>query len=245
VLKLIKGDCLEVMKDLKDRTFNCIIADPPWNINYGYDRYVDSKKDADYILWSKKWFTEVKRLMQHHASFYLIMGDKYVAELKVICESLGLQISQWLIWYYTFGRARKTGFTKAHHHLLQFGILPAYPRFYSKGIRVESVRQKMGDKRACDKGKTPDDVWTFPRICGTFKERMKWHPCQLPEKLVERIILSTTREGETVLDPFAGSGTTLSVCKKLKRNCVGIELSDNYCAGIVERVGKDNIEYVH
>ena len=74
------------------------------------------------------------------------------------------------------------------------------------------------------------DVWYFPRVAGTFKERSGWHGCQMPERLLARIILSCSNEGETVLDPFAGSGTTLAVAKKLGRRWLGYDMSTEYAA---------------
>lgn len=72
------------------------------------------------------------------------------------------------------------------------------------------------------------DTWFFSRVAGTFKEREGWHGCQMPEQLLGRIIRASSNEGELVLDPFAGSGTTLAVAKKLGRTPVGFELSAQY-----------------
>lgn len=80
------------------------------------------------------------------------------------------------------------------------------------------------------------DVWYFSRVAGTFNERRGWHGCQMPEQLLGRIIRACSREGETVLDPFGGSGTTLAVAKKLGRRFIGFELSKDYAANIDERL---------
>jgi len=114
-------------------------------------------------------------------------------------------------------------------------------------VRVPSARQLVyGDKRANPKGRLPDDTWILrpqdcpdsfqshedtwyiPRVNGTFKERKGWHGCQMPEQVLGRIIRACSREGETVLDPFTGSGTTLAVAKKLHRRFLGFELSPDY-----------------
>jgi site-specific DNA-methyltransferase (adenine-specific) len=81
-----------------------------------------------------------------------------------------------------------------------------------------------------------EDTWYFPRICGTFKERSGWHGCQMPEQLLGRIIRASSREGETVIDPFAGSGTTLAVAKKLGRSFLGMELSEDYADRVNTRL---------
>ena len=86
-------------------------------------------------------------------------------------------------------------------------------------------------------GFRPDqDVWYFPRVAGTFKEREGWHGCQMPEQLLARIISVSSNEGELVLDPFAGSGTTLAVAKKLRRRWLGFELSEEYAANATRRL---------
>lgn len=81
-----------------------------------------------------------------------------------------------------------------------------------------------------------NDVWYFPRVAGTFSERRGWHGCQMPEQLLGRIIRACSNEGDVVLDPFGGSGTTLAVAKKLKRHCIGFELSEDYARKIKERL---------
>ena len=73
-------------------------------------------------------------------------------------------------------------------------------------------------------------------MCGTFKERAGWHGCQMPEQLLGRIIRACSNEGELVLDPFAGSGTTLAVAKKLGRHFLGFELSEQYAEQIRKRL---------
>ena len=82
----------------------------------------------------------------------------------------------------------------------------------------------------------PDDVWTFSRVCGTFKERLPNHPCQMPEDLLKRIILASSNPGDVILDPFAGTGTTLTVALKLKRHYIGIEISEEYYSVILQRI---------
>ena len=83
----------------------------------------------------------------------------------------------------------------------------------------------------------PDgDTWYLSRLCGTFKERQGWHPCQLPEALLERIIKVASNPGDVVFDPFAGSGTTLAVAARLGRRWLGCELSADYAAKATQRI---------
>jgi site-specific DNA-methyltransferase (adenine-specific) len=138
-------------------------------------------------------------------------------------------------------------FSRSHAHLFHFIKDPKDFTFNADAIRVPSARQLVyADKRANVKGRLPDDTWIlrpqdfpdgflpdhdtwyFPRVCGTFKERKGWHGCQMPEQLLGRIIKACSNPGDLVLDPFAGSGTTLAVAKKLERNYLGFEISKEY-----------------
>jgi DNA modification methylase len=189
-------------------------------------------------------------------TFWLAIGDEYAAELKVIAtRELGLTCRSWVVWYYTFGVNCKYKFSRSHAHLFHFVKDPAAFTFNVDAIRVPSARELVyGDRRANAKGRLPDDTWIlrpqdlpegfeadgdtwyFPRVCGTFKERSGWHGCQMPEQLLGRIIRACSREGDLVLDPFGGSGTTLAVAKKLGRSFLGFELSEAYAARIEERL---------
>jgi site-specific DNA-methyltransferase (adenine-specific) len=159
------------------------------------------------------------------------------------------------VWYYTFGVNCKAKFSRSHAHLFHMVKQADDFTFNADVIRVPSARQLVyGDRRANSKGRLPDDTWIlrpqdvpesfasdedtwyFPRVCGTFKERAGWHGCQMPEQLLGRIIKACSNEGELVLDPFAGSGTTLAVAKKLKRRFVGFELSPEYAARVEARL---------
>jgi site-specific DNA-methyltransferase (adenine-specific) len=159
------------------------------------------------------------------------------------------------VWYYTFGVNCKLKFSRSHAHLFHMVKDANAFTFNADSIRVPSARQLVyGDGRANPTGRLPDDTWIlrpqdlpagftpeedtwyFPRVCGTFKERAGWHGCQMPEQLLGRIIRACSREGELVLDPFAGSGTTLAAAKKLRRRFLGFELSKPYVAQIQERL---------
>jgi site-specific DNA-methyltransferase (adenine-specific) len=200
--------------------------------------------------------SEVLRVLKPSGTFWLAIGDEYAAELKVLMQrELGLTCRSWVIWYYTFGVNCKLKFSRSHAHLFHMVKNPAEFTFNLDDIRVPSARQLVyGDKRANSKGRLPDDTWIlrpqdipdsfgagedtwyFPRVNGTFKERKGWHGCQMPEQLLGRIIRACSQPGESVLDPFAGSGTTLTVAKKLGRQFLGFEMSPEYARQAQSRV---------
>src|SRR5262249_34458571 len=170
-------------------------------------------------------------------------------------KELGLTCRSWVVWYYTFGVNCTRKFSRSHTHLFHFVKDAKRFTFNSQAIRVPSARQLVyADARADSRGRLPDDTWIlrpqdlpegfepnedtwyFSRVCGTFKERAGWHGCQMPEQLLGRILRVCSNPGDLVLDPFAGSGTTLVVAKKLGRRWLGFELSANYAARIQARL---------
>jgi DNA modification methylase len=251
-----QGDCLDLLARVPAESVHLAFADPPFNIGYAYDAYDDRRTADDYLAWSRRWLGEVIRVLRPDGTFWLAIGDEYAAELKVMAtRELGLTCRSWVVWYYTFGVNCKTKFSRSHAHLFHFVKDPAAFTFNADAIRVPSARELVyADKRANSAGRLPDDTWIlrpqdlpdgfgadadtwyFPRVCGTFKERSGWHGCQMPEQLLGRIIRASSHEGDTVLDPFAGSGTTLAVAKKLRRRFLGCELSEQYAARIRERL---------
>ncbi len=246
--RLTLGDCVEGLRGLEAGSVDLAFADPPFNIGYKYDVYDDRKGADDYLAWTRDWTREVARVLKPDGSFWLAIGDEFAAELKMIVHrELGLSPRSWVIWYYTFGVNCKYKFSRSHAHLLYFVKDPTSFTFNTEEIRVPSARQLIyADTRANPKGRLPDDTWILrpqdvpggfgpdqdtwyvPRVCGTFKERAGWHGCQMPEQLLGRIIKSCSNPGDLVLDPFAGSGTTLTVAKKLRRRYLGFELSPDY-----------------
>jgi site-specific DNA-methyltransferase (adenine-specific) len=181
-----------------------------------------------------------KKVLKPHGSFYIAIGDDYVAYVKIIADELHLFMRNWLIWHYTFGQQTKNKFARSHTHIFYFVNDKKSFTFNDYAVRVPSDRQLIyDDKRANTAGKMPDDVWDgYSRVCGTFKERTGWHPCQMPENLLKRIIAVSSNPGDCVLDPFSGSGTTLAAAKQLGRNYVGIEISPEYVKNANERLAK-------
>lgn len=254
--KIHNVDCVEGMSKLADGSVDLAFADPPFNIGYEYDVYRDSLESDEYLSWCRDWLGQVNRVLKDDGTFWLAIGDEYAAELKVIMQQeYQLVCRSWVIWYYTFGVNCKAKFSRSHAHLFHMVKDPKSFTFNTDSIRVPSARQLVyGDKRANPKGRLPDDTWIlrpqdlsegfepnddtwyFPRVAGTFKERKGWHGCQMPEQLLGRIIRACSNEDELVLDPFGGSGTTLAVAKKLNRQFIGYELSEEYTKYIKDRL---------
>jgi DNA modification methylase len=255
---LRQGDCVAGMGRLEPESVDLAFADPPFNIGYEYDAYDDRCNTDQYLDWTRVWGRAVQRVLKPAGTFWLAIGDEYAAELKLIFQKeLGFCCRSWVVWYYTFGVNCTKKFSRSHVHLFHF-VKNAKKFTFNNldpNIRVPSARQLVyADSRADSRGRLPDDTWIlrpqdlldgfhpdedtwyFSRVCGTFKERKGWHGCQMPEQLLGRIIRACSHPGEVVLDPFAGSGTTLAVAKKLGRQWIGFELSPNYAKKVQARL---------
>ncbi len=236
--KIICGDCIEVLSKIDEPFADLIFADPPFNIGYKYDKYYDKVKSKNYVAWTKEWMSACKKVLKPHGSFYIAIGDEYAANIKIIADELGLFMRNWLIWHYTFGQQTKNKFARAHTHIFYLVKDNNNFTFNDHAVRLPSERQLIyNDKRANPIGKMPNDVWTeYSRVCGTFKERTGWHPCQMPESLLKRIISVSSKADDCVLDPFSGSGTTAAAAYQLGRNYVGIDISPQYVEKANERL---------
>ena len=235
--RIITGDCIEVLGAAGEPFADLIFADPPFNIGYKYDLYEDRKKYDEYYRWTEKWMAACRNVLKPAGSFWVAIGDDYAAEVRIIARKLGLHLRNWVIWHYTFGQNTKRKFARSHTHLFYWTKDPKRFTFNDMAVRIPSARQTTyADKRANPKGKLPDDVWSFSRVCGTFNERVQWHPCQMPERLLQRIVKVSSDEGDLVLDPFSGSGTTCIVAAGLGRRYCGIDISPKYVKHSIERM---------
>ena len=255
--EILVGDAVIKLHELEVNSCNLIFADPPYNVGYAYDEYKDNLPPKEYVAWCKRWIAECYRCLKGNGSFWLAIGDEYAAQLKLAAEANGFITRSWVIWYYTFGVNCSENFSRSHSHLFHFVKDVERCKFNAENpaVRVASARQvRYNDKRANPLGRLPDntwilvppqemdtleqDTWHVPRINGTFKERRTWHTTQIPEKILERIILLCSDEGDLVVDPFSGSGTTSIVAKRLHRNSVAFDISQNYVERALEELAK-------
>ena len=195
-------------------------------------------------------------MLKPNGTFWLAIGDDYAAELKLVFQKeLGFTCRSWVIWYYTFGVNCTKKFSRSHTHLFHFVKDPKHFTFNDDAIRVPSARQLVyADGRADSRGRLPDDTWILrPQDLpeGFQPDEDTWYfpPClrhlQGAGRLARLPDAGATagpdhpcllQPGDLVLDPFAGSGTTLVVAKKLGRRRLGFELSANYAAKINSRL---------
>ncbi len=232
--EVITCDCLDYLSKT-DRRWSCIFADCPDNLGLTYKTYEDSMDPVDYANKLEHWLLA---FIEHADSVWLSFNSRYFAEVGSIVKGLKTRYdidTKLCVQTFTFGNYNRYDLTNCFRPLLRIrhkGI-----PWYHDSVRVPSWRQDHGDKRADPRGRTLSDVFDIARVTGNSKQRRKWIPTQLSEQLVKQCLLLSTKPGDTVLDVFSGSGSTMRVCRKTDRNCTALEIDALYC----ENIATDNM----
>ena len=223
-IKIIQGDCLDVMQKIGTETIDLIATDPPYNLAKDYGNDSDKRTHKDYIDFSRQWLTEAKRVLKPSGTIYLFMGVRYISYIYEILEQeLDFVFNTWISWCYTQGVGKTKGFSSRHDDILMFTKTKDF-KFNLDSIRVpQKYYRSVNNMR----GANPGNVWEFSHIHYCQANRQN-HPTQKPEALLERIILASSNEGDIVLDPFSGSFATSAVAVRLGRLAVGIDINPDY-----------------
>lgn len=218
------GDAIKKLQKMDSDSIDLIVADPPYNLNKDYGNGSDSKKFDEYLEFTRDWTQEATRVLKPSGTIYVFMGFRFVSYLYQILEKdCDLNFVNWICWNYTQGIGKKKGFSPRHDDILMFSKGKKYT-FNLDDIRVpQKYYRSINNMR----GANPGDVWEFSHVHYCQGNRQP-HPTQKPEGLIERMVLASSNKKNLVLDPFSGSGTTLRVCQQLDRDCIGIELNQEY-----------------
>ncbi len=233
-IKIIQGDSLEILKQIPANTIDLIVADPPYNLGKDYGNNHDLRGFEEYLHFSKKWLTLAHEKLKPTGTIYVFMGVRFVSYLyHILDQEIGMYFNSWITWHYTQGIGKTKGFSPRHDDILMFTKSDKF-KFNLDNVRIP---QKYYRERNNMAGANPGDVWEFSHVHYSNPEREN-HPTQKPEGLIERIILASSDENDSVLDPFLGSGTTARVCQQLNRKCIGIELNPEFVTMAENRLKK-------
>lgn len=234
--KIIRGDALEVLKELPDKFVDLIFADPPYNIGKNFNGHIDKwSSEEDYLNWCYQWLDLCVRKLKPKGSFYVMTATKYMPFFDIYLRKK-IDVLSRVIWYYdSSGVQAKKYFGSMYEPILFCVKDKENYTFNMDAILVEAktgAKRKLIDYRknppqVYSSEKVPGNVWEFPRVRYRMDEYEK-HPTQKPIALLERIIKASSNEGDLVLDPFSGTFTTSFVAKTLGRNSIGIELENEY-----------------
>ncbi len=230
---ILNGDCLELLGEIPDESVDVTFADPPFNLNKKYGSYRDRLEVERYVEWCNEWLRELVRVTNPTGSIFIHNIPKwltyYSTELNKIAD-----FKHWIAWDAMSTPLGKT-LLPTHYGILYYAKDAKQLKFYDiryphhRCRECNILRKDYGGKKSKLHAFGPivSDVWTDLHRIKHNKRRDK-HPCQLPIHLLERIILMSTDEGDVILDPFMGTGTTAVAAKKLGRNFIGIEIDTDY-----------------
>ena len=242
--RIVKGDSLEILKKIPDKTFDLVFADPPYNMQIGEklkrpdnskvngvnDKWDQFSSFKHYDDFSKSWLKECRRVLKDNGSIWVIGTYHNIFRLGYHIQNLNYWMLNDVIWKKNnpMPNFKGTRFTNAHETLI----------WASKNKKSKYTFNYQSLKCLNDDLQMRSD-WTFPICSG--KERLKKngkkvHSTQKPEALLHRIILATTNKDDIIFDPFLGTGTTAVVAKKLGRKYFGIEKDNKYFDAASERV---------
>ena len=235
--QIILGDSIKEMKKLKDHSVDLIFADPPYNLQLKDTLYRPDQTTVEAVTqdWDKfntykeydqftnAWLSECKRVLKKGGALWVIGSYHNILRVGSTIQDEGLWILNDIIWHKTnpMPNFRGTRFTNAHETLL-----------WCTTSRKAKYTFNYQNLKELNEGKQMRSDWHIPICAG--KERLREdnnqrsHPTQKPEALLYRIMVSSTNTGDTVLDPFLGSGTTAVMAKKLQRNFIGFEQDPDY-----------------
>ncbi|MGA1391840.1 MAG: DNA-methyltransferase [Phycisphaerales bacterium] len=246
--RLYVGDCREVLANLPDKgSVDLVFADPPFNWEVPYEGWKDGMPREAYERFTYDWLDGCIECLAPHGALWVNIPDDTAAEIVMHLKRRGLAMINWCVWHFRFGQCRDSSFISSKVHALYF-VKDAKRRTWNPDAVLEpSDRATVyGDPRTLaketNKGmRVPMDVWYGPywgRVQGNNAERRHRHHNQIPEVYLERVILACSNEGDLVLDPFCGSGTTATVARAWNRRAVTIEFSEGNAESAWERIGQ-------
>jgi len=244
--RILSGDCVEIMNGLPEGSVDMVFADPPYNLQLsgeltrpGNQSRVDGVDDAwdrfadfaEYDVFSRAWLAAARRVLKPNGTLWVIGSYHNIFRVGTTLQDLGYWILNDVVWRKSnpMPNFRGRRFTNAHETLIWCarGKESRYRFNYDAMKTLNDDLQMRSD-------------WLIPICAGPERLKddagRKAHPTQKPEALLHRVIMAATEIGDTVLDPFMGSGTTGAVAKKLGRSFIGIEREEMYVDIAKERI---------
>lgn len=246
---VIHGDSLSIMKRMPSKSINLIITSPSYEVGKEYE---DNGTFDEYLEFHKEIIKESKRILKNNGAIYWNVAQTpkngEILPLGAIFYNLfknqGFYLKNWIIWRFDGGLNCKKRLSGRYENVLWFVKNPDNFIFNLDKIRI--TPKWKNDKRNNPKGKNPTDFWEFTlensvwdinRVVNVSKEKTE-HPCQFPEKMIERIIKASSNKKGLILDMFNGSGTACKVAKDLNRKFIGIDKKLKYCKIALNRINK-------
>lgn len=246
------GDAVEWLRSLESGSADLVFADPPYNIGKAdWDNFESQEK---YIEWSMQWIAEASRVLKPTGSLYVCGFSEILADLKHPASKYFKQC-RWLVWHYKNKANLGKDWGRSHESIMHlrksdrftmnmddvrvpYGAhtlkYPVHPQAETSAYGKGSTKSR-GDWQPNPKGAKPKDVLDIPTTCNGMGEKTP-HPTQKPEELVRKFVLASSNEGDLVIDPFSGSGTTAVVAEQLSRRWNACDINSKYNEWAIERI---------
>ena len=242
---LFNDDFLAQSGRLADHSVDLVVADPPYCLGKDYGNDSDLMNPDEFLEWSKAWITAVAPKIKDTGSIYIFATWRFSPEIFSFAKTRLTMVNE-IIWDRKVpsmgGTTRR--FSSVHDTIGFFAKsknyffdLDAVRIPYDQETKKARTRSIFVGKKWLEMGYNPKDVWSVSRLHRMHHEREN-HPTQKPLEIIERMVKSSCPEMGVVLDPFAGSGTTIEACLKHNRQCVAFEINPDYCSLIRERIGR-------
>ncbi len=235
--RIIHGDCIAGMSDLKDVSFNLVIADPPYNLDKDFGPWKEEEKKDQWYDWTKQWLTAAHRLLSDRGNIFVYGIHHHQCWVQCLMYELGFEYRRQIIWNYENGFAGygKRSLNACYEPILWFSKTKNYiydpiREPYKSQERLKHKITKNGKVWTPNpEGRMAGDVWAFPTLAGRrFRDEKVAHPTQKPLSLSRRLVRHFSLKGDTVLIPFVGSGTECVAAAMEGRSYLGFELNETY-----------------
>lgn len=250
---LFTGDSIEWMKTINDESIDVVFADPPYNIKKA--DWDDFGSQERYIEWSMRWIEQASRILKPTGSLYVCGFSEILADLKHPSMRY-FSSCRWLVWFYRNKANLGKDWGRSHESILHLRKKD-FGHINYDDVRIPYGKHtlKYPDHPQADSsqygrkgshwtpnplGAKPKDVVEIPTTCNGMNEKTP-HPTQKPEELLRKLILASSSEGDLVLDPFSGSGTTAVVASQLHRQWLACDENPEYNQWATQRL--DSIDH--
>ena len=242
----------EDMSEVETGSVALIVTSPPYNIDVKYGnlhkngksiaskgiKYSDNLPEEEYRKLLDRVFNECKRALSQNGSIFVNIKNRYIDDnvippFWILDYFRDMFLKNIIIWNFDWGGSTNKRFSPRYEYVFWFTKNRDDYIFNLNDIKIPALNYRPD--RFKTQEKNPSDVWYLQMVSGNYPERTS-HPAQYPEELVERIVKVASNQGDVVLDPFIGSGTTAKVARDLKRKYIGYEVLPEYVKIAEERL---------
>lgn len=233
-------DCMDYLRGLPDKSVDMVLTDPPYGIGCDGGKGWDSEWDSEsqYLQWCQVWTEECVRVLKDHRMMVVwgtLKTDTFLKYRLQTGQHERLCTQNEIVWSYNWGGRSTKNFARKHEYAWCFSTGEQFLFNKDDVLVPRKMKKNMRTGKDYTSGTIPTCVWEKNNHTGS-RDYMGWHPTQKNVEVTSRLLRAYTNEGDVVLDPFLGSGTTAVACVRNNRVPIGCERDGDYYQKMVERV---------